>query len=102
MAEVSGANFVARWTTAHPHQVVKTVMKGIRKTGTAFIEILSQCPVHRKVDPAEMLQAYKSMTVPLAKAKEKDEKRIVIGEFCDHNKPDWNVSYQEIIDQHLK
>jgi len=100
MAEVAGANFVARWTTAHPHQVVKTIVKGIRKKGTAFIEILSQCPVHRKANPADMLETFKKMTVPWAKAKEEDKDKIPIGEFCDHDKPDWNASYEKILDQY--
>ncbi len=100
MAEVSGANYVARWTTAHPHQVVKAIIKGIRKRGTAFIEVLSQCPVHCKEDPAKMLAAYKRITVPVRKAKQGDEEKILVGEFCDHNKPDWNTSYQEIIDKY--
>ena len=56
LAQTAGAAYVARWTTAHPRRCVKTIARGIRKKGTAFIEILSQCPVHKKTPPAEMFR----------------------------------------------
>ena len=40
----AGASFVARWTTYHPRQIVKTAKKAIQKKGFAFVEVLSQCP----------------------------------------------------------
>jgi 2-oxoglutarate ferredoxin oxidoreductase subunit beta len=99
LAEAAGASYVARWTTAHPHQVMKAIEKGLRKRGTAFIEILSQCPVHRKISPPEMIRRFKSETVPLSKAAKEGESRIPIGEFCNLEKPEWTDSYQTVIDR---
>lgn len=98
IAETAGAPFVARWTTAHPRQTIKSIEAGIRKKGTAFIEILSQCPVHRKKSPVEMFRALKETTVPLKKSRNEAGKTPV-GEFCNLEKTDWNTRYQKIIDQ---
>lgn len=100
MAQTAGAAYVTRWTTAHPHQAVKAILKGLRKKGTAFIEILSQCPVHFKTAPAEMFRDLKNNTVLLKKAgKPEAEGKIPVGEFCDIDKPDWVARYQAIIDR---
>lgn len=102
MAETAGATYVARWTTAHPYQTIKSIKKGIRKKGTAFIEILSQCPVHKKSSPVDMLKNLKKNTIRIDRAKESTQGKTLIGEFCDLNKPEWNESYQKIIDQFYK
>lgn len=102
IAETAGATYVARWTTAHPYQTIKSIMKGIRKKGASFIEILSQCPVHNKTSPVAMLKNLKKNTIRAHKAGESTEGKILIGEFCDLNKPEWNESYQKIIDQFSK
>ena len=99
LAETAGASFVARWTTAHPYQVIKSITKGLRKKGTAFIEILSQCPVHSKSSPVAMLRELKENTIQISKKKESGEGKTVIGEFCDLDRPEWNESYQRLIDQ---
>lgn len=97
LAETAGASFVARWTTAHPRQVVRSVMKGVRKKGTAFIEVLSQCPVHKKMSPVAMLKTFKDNAIPIGKQSKFKEGKILIGEFVDLDKPEWNDSYQKII-----
>ncbi len=99
LAEVAGASYVARWTTAHPQKLVKSIIKGLRKKGTAFIEILSQCPVHKKMSPVAMLKVFKKNTIQIRKEKESTEGKTFIGEFCDLDKPEWNESYQKIIDR---
>ncbi len=100
LAQTAGASYVARWTTAHPHQTIKSMVKGIRKKGTAFIEILSQCPIHLKISPAEMFQNMKKSTVPLKRAAASPVKgKIAVGEFCNIDKPDWIERYQKIMDQ---
>jgi 2-oxoglutarate/2-oxoacid ferredoxin oxidoreductase subunit beta len=100
LAQTAGATFVARWSTAHPFQAIKAIQKGIRKKGTAFIEILSQCPVHLKQSPAEMFLQLKKSTVPLKKAAGGEGgKGIPVGEFCDIEKLDWITRYQDIIDR---
>lgn len=99
LAEIAGASYVARWTTAHPRQVIKSIMKGIRKKGTAFIEILSQCPVHERMLPVALLKRFKESTIRISKTEESRHGKTPIGEFCDIARREWNESYQEIIDQ---
>jgi 2-oxoglutarate ferredoxin oxidoreductase subunit beta len=97
MAETAGASYVARWTAAHPQQTIRSIKKGIRKKGTAFIEILSQCPTHVKKSPVEMLHLLKSETVKIQHMK-KDDNKIPIGEFLDIDQPEWLETFQKIID----
>lgn len=97
MAEVSGASYVARWTTAHPRQTIRSIKEGIRKKGMAFIEVLSQCPTHTKKSAVEWLRIYKEKTIEVEK-KEENDNRIVIGKFIDIDQPEWLESYQRIID----
>jgi 2-oxoglutarate ferredoxin oxidoreductase subunit beta len=99
LAETAGAPYVARWTTAHPRQVVRSVMKGVRKRGTAFIEVLSQCPVHKKMSPVAMLKMFKDNTILIGKERESKEGKIPIGDFLDLDRPEWNDSYQKIVSQ---
>jgi len=99
LAETAGAAYVARWSTAHPRQSVKAVVKGIRKNGAAFIEILSQCPVHKKTDPVEMFKELRQITARSTDAAAMASGKIPVGEFCDIDKPDWISRYQRIIDQ---
>ena len=99
LAETAGAPYVARWTTAHPRQVVRSVMKGVRKRGTAFIEVLSQCPVHKKMSPVAMLKMFRENTIKINKMKDSTAAKIAIGEFSDIEKAEWNESYERIISQ---
>ncbi len=93
----AGASFVARWTTYHPRQLVKTAKRAIQKKGFAFVEVLSQCPVEfgRKTgmgNAVQMLEWYKTKSVTLARAKgmspEELRDRILVGEFVDVEKPE--------------
>jgi 2-oxoglutarate ferredoxin oxidoreductase subunit beta len=93
----AGASFVARWTTYHPRQIVKTMKRAIQKKGFAFVEVISQCPVEfgRKTgmgNTVQMMEHYKQNSVSLAKAKtvapEALAGKIVVGEFVDIQKPE--------------
>ena len=99
LAEAAGAPFVARWTTAHPYQTIRTLVKGIRKKGTAFIEVLSQCPVHKKQTASQMLKDFKKTTARSKPGNAPAEGKIPIGEFCDVEKPEWIESYQKVLDR---
>lgn len=63
-----GASYVARWTTAHPVQLAKSIAEGLEHKGFAFIEVLSQCPVQAgkniwgEKDPAKIMQMFKEKT----------------------------------------
>jgi 2-oxoglutarate ferredoxin oxidoreductase subunit beta len=93
----AGASFIARWTTYHPRQLVRTAKKAIQKKGFAFVEVLSQCPVEfgRRTgigNAIQMLEWYKTKSVTVARAKDMSPEelcdRIVVGEFVDVEKPE--------------
>jgi 2-oxoglutarate ferredoxin oxidoreductase subunit beta len=93
----AGASFVARWTTYHPRQIVKTAKKAIQKKGFAFVEVLSQCPVEfgRKTGmgtAVQMLEWYKKQSVTATRAKDMSPEelrdKIVVGELVDIEKPE--------------
>ena len=102
MAITAGANYVARWTTAHPQQCILALEKGLRKKGLSFIEIMVQCPTHWKQEPAKMMKKYKSQAVRFSEEKKgqalkKDQ--FWVGEFVDRDRPEWLETYQKIIDR---
>lgn len=99
LAHTAGAPYVARWTTAHPRKVVKAIMTGVRKPGTAFIEVLSQCPTHHKESALETLKDFKRRAAPLDRARAKEPDRIRVGEFINRDRPDFMSRYQRVIDQ---
>jgi 2-oxoglutarate ferredoxin oxidoreductase subunit beta len=101
----AGASFVARWTTSHPRQLVRTAKKAIQKKGFAFVEVLSQCPVEfgRKTglgNAVQMLDWYKRKSVTIARARslspQELQDRILVGEFLDVEKPEMIEGLQEI------
>jgi 2-oxoglutarate ferredoxin oxidoreductase subunit beta len=97
LAVASGASYVSRWTTAHPIQTIKAIKKGIANKGASFIEILSQCPVHQKKSPVEMINAMKDMTIPIKKSM--DSNKIPIGEFHFAPRPEWTERYDAIVEK---
>ena len=93
----AGASFVARWTTYHPRQIVRTAKKAIQKKGFAFVEVLSQCPVEfgRKTGmgtAVQMLEWYKKQSVTATRAKDMSPEelrdKIVVGELVNIEKPE--------------
>ena len=115
LAKTAGAVYVARWTTAHPKQVIESIKKGIKKKGLSFIEILSQCPISRRKfkSAREYLRYFLKNSVKYSK-KYKDETsshifkdikesfivdhygKIIIGEISDLDKPDFHTLYEEL------
>jgi 2-oxoglutarate ferredoxin oxidoreductase subunit beta len=44
LVAAAGANYVARWTTAHPVQAARAIRTALEKKGFSFVEMISQCP----------------------------------------------------------
>ncbi|MHA1297905.1 MAG: thiamine pyrophosphate-dependent enzyme [Candidatus Helarchaeota archaeon] len=115
LAKAAGAVYVARWTTAHPVQVINSIKKGIQKKGLAFIEVLSACPVSRKrfKNPRDYLRYFLKETIRYSQDV-KDEVsshvfedlnecfitgcqgKIIIGEITNLEKPDFHQLYNEL------
>jgi 2-oxoglutarate ferredoxin oxidoreductase subunit beta len=90
LVEAAGATFVARWTTAHPRQLTQAVKAAWTHPGFAFIEVMSQCPVHygklsREGSAVASLAAFRDNSVRRAQAAslsaEQLRGRWVVGTF---------------------
>ena len=115
LARAAGAVYVARWTTAHSIEVIKSIKKGLQKRGVAFIEILSQCPVNKKqfINTKDYVKYFLNETIRYEPECEDDtsanvfkdlnecftahyEGKIIIGEIANIDKPDYHQLYEEL------
>jgi 2-oxoglutarate ferredoxin oxidoreductase subunit beta len=91
LAKAAGATYVARWTTAHPRQLLQAIKEGIRHQGFSLIEVMAQCPTQagRYLEgssvPAELLRLLKKRGVAASRAEKLSaaemEGRFVIGKL---------------------
>ena len=104
----AGATYVARWTTAHPAQAIRSLRKGMLKKGFAFVEIVSQCPTfygrqNRIGDGPAMMRWLRANSISIKEAaglsKDKLEGKIVVGEFLDIEKPEYVATMHAIAER---
>lgn len=80
-----GATYVARWTTAHPVQLEKSIRAGIEHKGFSFIEVISQCPVqsgkgvYGDKDPSFIINYLKENSYVYKEGMEEPKGRIKCG-----------------------
>ncbi len=105
LAIAMGATFVARWTTAHPMQLAKTIEEAINHKGFSFIEVMCQCPVqagkgvYREKDPTKIMNNFKANTYRKQKEGEDVTGKFQIGKlFVDEEK----VEFIDKINQMVK
>jgi len=96
LAVAAGANYVARWTTAHLNQLKEAIKKAIQTKGFRFIEAVSQCPTAygRRAgfkNAGEMIKWFRENAISLWQAEKLDEdslaQKIVVGEFVERKRP---------------
>ncbi len=100
VAAGAGAVYVARWTTYHVEQLIKSLTEALKKKGFCFIEVLSPCPTGygRKVGlktGKKTMQHYKENSEikngadPSEVALDPDdpETSIIVGKFVDREAP---------------
>ena len=92
----AGANYVARWTTAHVDELREAFKEALRWRGFCFVEVVSQCPTNfgRRVgfkSVKEMLQWFRERSIPVEDARglspEELEGRLVVGCFARRRRP---------------
>lgn len=115
LAKAAGASYVARWTTAHSVQAIKSIKKGLQKQGLAFIEMISSCPVNKKKfgDTREYLKYFLNESIRYSPNNNNNtsahvfkdlnecftahyEGKIIIGEIIDLEKPNYHHLYEEL------
>ncbi len=99
VAVSSGATYVARWSSAHPRELLKSIKEAIIHKGFSFIDVLVQCPtqagryMHGTSDPAKLLRMIKNISVPIPKAKKMSREELkgkfIMGKIHeDNNQPE--------------
>ena len=118
IAKAAGASYVARWTSAHSMQAIKSIEKAISKKGFSFIEIISSCPVGKRdkyKNPREIMKFYLNESILYDENETKDvhsartyenlkdpftqfgvREKIIIGEFTDLIRPTYSELYSEL------
>lgn len=100
-----GATYVARYTTAQPREVIKSIKKGIQNKGFSFTEIISQGPTcfgraNNMGDPGEMLDWFKEKSLSIEEAegmtREEQSDYFVIGEFADREAPEFTTELAKV------
>lgn len=91
-----GATYVARWTTAHPVQLQKSIEAGIKHKGFSLIEVISQCPtqsgksVYGSKDPAYIMEYLKENSFIYKEGQEEPVGKIKCGILIhDNDRPEY-------------
>lgn len=104
LAHASGAIYVARWTTFHPRQLVRSIADSFDKKGFSFIEVIAPCPTgygrpNKLGAGLEEMRYYRDMSEERngADPSEADIRlkgKILVGTFVNKDKPDFMETYQ--------
>ncbi len=105
LVTAAGANYVARWTTAHPIQAARAIRTALQRKGFSFIEMLSQCPTAygrrtKTGGPIEFLEWFKRL--PVRKKDDPIEYKVPtkdgidLGVFADRHEKEFIESMNEI------
>lgn len=93
----AGASYVARWTTWHMPQLIRSIEKAMTKKGFSFIEIMSQCPTYEGkvlgMDHLEILHMFRDEFKTTA------EGHFKIGEFVDTEREEFTDELGKIIER---
>lgn len=101
----AGASFVARWTTYHVVQLMKSMQQAMTTKGFSFIEIVSQCPEYygRRVglrSGVDFLKMFKKQSVRVKKAQTMSEEeladKIIVGRLVDRSRPEFVTQLYEL------
>jgi 2-oxoglutarate ferredoxin oxidoreductase subunit beta len=106
LVETAGGTYIARWTTAHPAALTRSIKQALTHRGFSFIEAVSQCPtIYGRYslglsDPIENLEYLKENSVTREQAEkmlpEQLVGKIVIGKFVDKQLPTLEDHYLEM------
>ncbi len=109
---LSGANYVARWTTYHVKDLIESMKASFQTKGFSFIEIISQCPMNYgkfigKKQPSTFLQFFKENSLPVDQAdslsSEQKKNKFIVGTLTKKSTPElsarlWNVTREQMSD----
>jgi len=106
LVETAGATYVARWTTAHPAALIRTIKQALTHRGFSFIEVVAQCPTiygrHSLhiADPVKNIEYLQQNSVTRDQAAKMSSEeligKIVVGKFVDKELPTLEDCYRQM------
>lgn len=105
LAEVAGANYVARGTPYHGWELKETMKEALQAGGFRLVEVMSPCPTHfgrhnEMKATADMLHWLRDRAVPVETFRKlSSEKRrglFPIGRLVCRNEPDFHARYRDM------
>lgn len=105
MIAATGGDFVARWTTYHVQQLIRSMKKALQTPGFSFIEIISQCPTSYgkfsgQREASIALNMYRENSVRFKKAAgmsdEELEGKFVIGTHRERTTPEFAARLEDL------
>jgi len=106
LVETAGGTYIARWTTAQPAALIRSVKKGLAHRGFSFIEVVCQCPtIYGRyslglLDPVKNMEYLQQNSVTKEEALKRSAEelvgKIVIGEFVEKQLPALEDLYLEM------
>jgi len=105
LAEVAGANYVARSTPLHGWEMQGLMQRALSNRGFSVVEVISPCPTHfgRRNDMPETTQSLhwlKQHAIPVARYHAlplaEREGRFPIGTLVERDAPDFNTNYDAV------
>lgn len=103
LAEVAGANYVARATPYHVWEMKESIKEALSRKGFSVVEVISPCPTNfgrsNKMKTApEMLRWVKEKGIPMEEYRQGKSAAgsFPVGKLVDRNEPDFNTRYEEI------
>lgn len=103
LAEVAGANYVARETVAQGARLSKRIQEAIRCKGFSLVEVASPCttlfgPRNKMKQPVDMLRRLREKGVSAARFDKienaAEQGYFKVGTFVERDDPDFNTSYE--------
>jgi 2-oxoglutarate ferredoxin oxidoreductase subunit beta len=108
LVKAAGANYVARWTTAHLPELKAAFKTALNVQGFAFVEVLSQCHTAygRRAgfkNAGEMLLWLKKQSVTVEEAQglsaAQREGKIIVGEFVHQTRPPLTATVRMMLEE---
>jgi 2-oxoglutarate ferredoxin oxidoreductase subunit beta len=98
LVAAAGGTYVARWTTWHLYDMIRSFKEALEHPGFSFVEVIGQCTTSYgkavgKRGATDFLSEYKERSVRLSKAKkmteEELEDKIVVGRLKQKTSPEF-------------
>lgn len=112
LAEACGAVYVARWTTYHVVQLIRSIKEALNKKGFSFVEILSPCPTlyerrNRLGEGIDRMIFFRKNSVIKNGANTREveigfQSKIIVGKFVDIERPTFTENMEAQLKSVLK